>query len=321
MTAALTRLPAAQQLRETLNALVREQGLPGGQLVVHHAGETVAVCAGVAEYGTPRPVTDDTAFPVGSITKSFTATMAMILLADGDLELDAPVGLHVPGLGELGSALTVRHLLSHTGGLACGPASAEVRELSPRRYVTEHCHPENLVLPPGTGFSYSNLGYALAGLLIEEITGMSWAEAVESIVLRPLGIAPAFVHAPGDRAMATGHSVNLLAERVRPVQQSLAPAEAPAGALVMSAGDLASLGLLHVGGGRPAILPRYYADLMRRPVAEAEPFGLADGWGLGLARFHAGEHRWVGHDGNADGTACYLRIEPDAGWVVAFTCN
>jgi hypothetical protein len=57
---------------------------------------------------------------------------------------------------------------------------------------------------------------------------------------------------------------------------------------------------------------------MRCPEPAAEPFGLADGWGLGLASYDSG---WFGHDGNADGTACYLRIEPASGRVIAFTSN
>jgi hypothetical protein len=60
---------------------------------------------------------------------------------------------------------------------------------------------------------------------------------------------------------------------------------------------------------------------MRQVVPGAEPFELADGWGLGLAVFSKGNAVWVGHDGNADGTACYVRMEPVDGCVVAFTCN
>jgi hypothetical protein len=60
---------------------------------------------------------------------------------------------------------------------------------------------------------------------------------------------------------------------------------------------------------------------MRSPVPAADPFGLADGWGLGLALFREGGTEWVGHDGNADGTACYLRVDPDGGRVIALTSN
>ena len=307
-----------------LSALARKHRVPAAQLAIHHAGQTVAVEVGEVEYGTRRRITRETAVPVGSVTKSFTATAAMVLVADGDLELDAPIADHVPELGELAERLTLRQLLSHTTGLPSGPDSEDVATATVRRYLLNHCRDGDLVLPPGTGFSYSNLGFVLAGHLIELITGMSWWEAMESILLRPLGIEPAAIVGPGTgtgRPVATGHSVNVTAGRVRPVRQELAPAEAAAGALALSATDLVALGRLHLDAGDPHLLPFREAARMREPQPAAEPFGLADGWGLGFALFETDGTRWVGHDGNADGTSCYLRVDPENGWVIGFTSN
>jgi hypothetical protein len=157
------------------------------------------------------------------------------------------------------------------------------------------------------------------------VTGMPWSEAVESILLRPLGIEPVFVNLPGTtpsgRPFATGHSVNIAAGRTRPVRQSGSPGEAPAGALALSAADLVKLGSIHVGAGVPQLLPAADAEQMRKPVAGADPTGLADGWGLGLAVYQQASADWAGHDGNADGTCCYLRINPADGWVIALTTN
>jgi CubicO group peptidase (beta-lactamase class C family) len=328
----------ADRLQDLLVALVRKHRVCGAQLAIYHDDETVAIETGELEHRGGRPVTRDAAFPIGSVTKSFTATLAMILVADGDLDLDEPLGGQLPELDELGDVLTLRQLLSHTSGFASGPDSTELSSGSLRRYVADHCRRSNLVLPPGAGFSYSNMGYILAGRLIEEITGMTWAEAMESILLRPLGIAPAFIcpaaGGQGGRPVATGHSVNLALGRTQPVRQSLAAAEAPAGALAVSAADLVRLGRMHLSPGAPGVLPPDHAELMRRPVPAAEPFGLADGWGLGLALFGAAVTRpagpagaavpaadWAGHDGNADGTACYLRVDPAGGTVVALTTN
>lgn len=321
MIGVLNRPTAPALLGAEFTALAAEHGVCGAQLAVVHDDQTMTFETGELEHGTGRPVTRDTAFPIGSVTKTFTATLAMILVADGDLELDEPLGGHLPELDDLGDLLTLRHVLSHTGGLVSGVDAADLAAASPRRYVAEHCRRHNLVLPPGGGFSYSNLGYAIAGRLIEAITGMSWAEAMESILLRPLGIAPVFI--TGDTA--TGHSVNLTRGRVQPVRQSLPPAEWSAGALAVGALDLVSLGRLHVPPGRPALLPTGLAAEMRRAVPAADPFGLADGWGLGLAVFSGGgpdrTSEWVGHDGNADGTACYLRVDPAGGWIIALTTN
>jgi len=312
-------------LSDTLSGLAREHRVPGAQLAIHHQGETTAIEVGELEHRRGLEVTRDAAVPIGSITKCFTATVAMILVADGDLELDEPVAEELPELAEWGDELTLRRLLSHTSGLAAGPDAEEVAGKSSRRYLMDHCRPRDLVLSPGGGFSYSNLGYVIAGRLIEAITGMDWEEAVASILLRPLGIVPAFIEASrsvdASRPVATGHSVNRAVGRTRPVRQSLPPAEWPAGALAASALDLVALARVHLGEGMPDLLPGSVAELMRRPVPGAEPFGLADGWGLGLAVFHQGLTEWVGHDGNADGTSCHFRVDPESASVVALTSN
>jgi CubicO group peptidase (beta-lactamase class C family) len=317
---------ATDQLRARLTALAQKYSVPGAQLAVHHNGVTVAVEAGELQYGTDRPVTREAAFPVGSISKTFTAALAMILVADGDLELDTPLGTYMPELSnDLGNQLTLRQLLSHTAGFTDGPDSDDLLAASIRRYVLSYCCSQNLVIPPGTGFSYSNIGYILAGYLIETITGMSWWDAIESILLWPMRIEPTFIRSADrrrpSRLLATGHSVNTAVGRTRPVMQSLALAEAPAGGLAVSALDLVSFGLTQLGRHTPALLPIRCGELMRQPVPGVEPFGLADRWGLGLAVFQCGNTTWVGHDGNADGTACYIRVEPVDGSVVAFTSN
>lgn len=310
-------------LASTLSALASQYKVPGAQVAVHENGRTAAAEFGDLAYGAGRPVTADAAFPVGSVTKSCTATLAMILVADGDLELDAPVAEYLPELGDLGDGVTVGRLLCHTSGLAADADSDQAATASRRRYVQNHCRRRLLIQRPGAGFSYSNLGYVLAGHLIETVTGLGWHEAMESVLLRPLGIEPAFVASdrrPG-RPVATGHSVRAGLGRTRPVQQSLSAAEAPAGGLALSATDLVALASLHLAPGRPALLPAAAAQRMRRAVPRAEPFGIADGWALGLAVYRHGGTRWYGHDGNGNGTACYYRVDPVAGTVIAFTSN
>jgi CubicO group peptidase (beta-lactamase class C family) len=311
---------------ERLGVLAGRHQVPGAQLALHREGHTVLAQTGEREHRGGDAVTADTAFPIGSITKAFTATLAAQLAADDDLDLDEPVSRQLPELGELrvaggapatGPALTPRHLLSHTGGLAAGPDSAAIRAGSLRRYVTDHCRGQRLLFPPGTAFSYSNAGYVIVGRLIEVATGMSWAEAVEAILLRPLRIEAAFVtEPPTGRSVASGHSVNRSVGRVRPVRQALVGVEAPAGALAVSAADLVELALLHLAGSGD-LLPAGLAAELRAPAPGADAFGLAAGWGLGLALFGEGV---FGHDGNAFGTSCYLRASTD-GWVVALTTN
>ncbi len=310
-------------LEDRLTALARHHQVPGAQLAVHSGGMTFAVETGVLDVGTGEPFTADTAVPIGSVTKAYTATVVMLLVADGDVELDDRLGDHVPELRRAGPPCTVRQVLSHTAGLPSGPDSDQVASVTAARYLLDHCTDRTLVMPPGTDFSYSNAGYVAAGRLIETVTGMSWREAMRSVLLDPLGTVPSFIGtaAAPHRPTARGHSANKATGRTRPVRQNLAPAEAAAGALRVSALDLVALGRAHLGDGPAGLPPRELAEEMRRPVPGGDPGVLADGWGLGWALFHRGDTVWFGHDGNAQGTSCSLRADPATGTVVGFTAN
>lgn len=280
---------------------------------------------GVAEHGVRRHLITNDKIPTGSITKAFTASLAMILVSDDDLELDVPVIEYAPHLADLpndlGTRLTLRHLLSHTGGFPSDPSPEETVSL--RRYVLECCRSLGHVAQPGDGFSYSNLGYVLVGHLIELVTGLTWSDAVDAILLRPLGITPCHVAParPSDAFLVPGHSVNRMNNRVRPVEQDLPPAEAPTGALALSALDLVRFGQLHLGSAGESLISPAHLDEMHRATPAAEPFGLAHGWGLGFALFQSEQGEWFGHDGMGDGTSCHLRIDKASNTVVSLTTN
>ena len=302
-----------------LQELVTRYSVPGAQFAVYHAGQTWTWTRGVSRAGTASPMTAAAPVPVGSITKTVTAVAAMVLVADGDLELDSPLVEQVPELRELPprlrGRLTLRHVLSHTGGLPCD--SAEVRATSARRHVVDCCRGAEPLSDPGRVFSYSNIGYLIAGHAVTAVTGMTWTEAVRTLVLDPLGVRAGFVVGePVPHDLVDGHSAGR--GRVRPVLQSLSPVEVPIGGLAASALDLVALGRGLLTGDR--VLDRHARKELCTPVPGAVPFGLADGWGLGLACYGQ-DLRTVGHDGNGDGTSCHLRMNPETGTVVALTTN
>ncbi|WP_221351967.1 serine hydrolase domain-containing protein [Streptomyces beigongshangae] len=306
-------------LQESLDALARTHHVPGAHLVVDTGTEVVSVHTGTADAVRGTAFTADTAVPIGSVTKTYTAATVMLLVDDEDLGLDEAVADVLPEFRDL-PKVTVRHLLSHTAGLPTGPDSDTAAGMTASRYLSAVCTAGNALFAPGTDFSYSNAGYVAAGRLIEAVTGMTWHEAVRVLLLEPLGIEPAFLGdgAPG-RPTAGGHALNTATLAVRPARQSLAPVEAPAGALLASAHDLLTLGRALIG--RSAVLPPATAALMRRPEEGTGPGALADAWGLGAALHQQDDRWWCGHDGNAQGTSCHLRAEPRSGVVVAFTGN
>ncbi|MFI8858081.1 serine hydrolase domain-containing protein [Streptomyces prasinus] len=311
--------PLRQELQNRLDSLARAHRVPGAQLALHTGAYTLSVHTGTADALTGTPFTGDTAVPLGSVTKLGTAAAVLLLADDGDLDLDEPACELLPELRAL-PQVTIRHLLSHTAGLPTGPDSDSAAGTTATRYLSAVCTAQSALFPPGTGFSYSNAGYVAAGRLVSEVTGMTWQEALRALLLDPLGIVPAFLGdtAPA-RPAATGHALNTATGLVRPAHQNLAPVEAPAGALLASAEDLMALGRAVID--RSTVLPASVAARMRRPEPAADPGALADSWGLGLALFRQDGRVWCGHDGNAQGTSCHLRAEPDSGVVVAFTGN
>ncbi|MEU7481583.1 serine hydrolase domain-containing protein [Lentzea sp. NPDC042327] len=310
-------------LRGVLGRTALANDVPGAQLVVRCGGEAWEFEFGEERHGTGCVVRRDSKVPIGSITKTFTATLLMVLVSDGDVDLDEPVVEYLPelrqALGANADVLTARHLLSHTGGLQSELIAADDR-------AALAASVRDVVQPPGAGFSYSNTGYALVGRLIEAVTGMEWAEALRAVLLKPLGLELGFIAGAEDvTPAASGHTVNRALRLVRPVEQELTPVEAPAGGLTASAADLVELARMHLdprhGGIDPGLVTPEHLAEMRRPVPGADPFGLADGWGLGLALFRSHGAGWFGHDGTADGTSCHLRLNPASGTVVALTAN
>lgn len=313
--AARTDAIRADAIAGLLGALTTEHKVPGAQLVVRRGGETVAAEVGEQLAGSGDGVTASCAFPLGSLTKPFTATLALMLVEDGDVDLDEPLGRYLPSPVP---PITLRQVLSHTSGLASGVAEDTTMTTDPGRWVRAHCTPDSLVHRPGSAFSYSNAGYLLAGYLVEAVTGMGWAEAVTSMLLAPLGITPSFVVGPTTgRAALPGHSRGVVIR-----EQDLPEVEAAAGALALSAADLAVFARLHLGEpGLPRLLDADLLREMRADHAPDGPFGLADGWGLGWSVYRRGGRTWHGHDGTGSGTSCHLRFDAESGDLVAFTGN
>jgi len=178
------RSVADGRLQRLLTGLAHKHGVPAAQLVVTDGGRTDSAVAG--------EITAEAKFPAGSITKAFTAALAMLLVADGDLDPDDALGEHLDGLGPQVGRPTVGQVLSHTGGLPAALGADADGAGSARRYLRV-CRDAGLVQPPGQGCSYSNVGYVLTGYVVEAITGMSWWEAMETLLLDALGIDAAFV--------------------------------------------------------------------------------------------------------------------------------
>ncbi|WP_067510178.1 non-ribosomal peptide synthetase [Actinoplanes sp. TFC3] len=317
-SARISRAGQLTGLSARLAELARAHEVPGAQLAVRHQGRLIVVETGELVAGTGLPVTADTTFPVASLTKAVTALAVHLLAAGGRLDLDAPIGAYLPELSAVGPVgrVTPRQLLSHTGGLIAG-VEERVPSADRLEWVERHGDRTAVLHPPGTAFSYSDFGYVLAGRVVEVLTGMHWRTAVESTVLRPLGISVASDAQPG----AQGHVVN---GRVLTVpEQSFSAIDEPAAGLVATAADLVRLAGVHDPARSGVLAPAAAGAMLQDRTGDLAvgPFGLADGWGLGWSVYRGAGGDWNGHDGSGDGTWSHLRFDPVTGTAVALNTN
>jgi D-alanyl-D-alanine carboxypeptidase len=206
----LTPNSAAPQDRPELQKALQDivdSGFAGAQLRVNDQRGEWAGSAGVSKLGeSARPATDGL-FRIGSSTKTFTATLVLQLVADGLIGLDSPVADHLTEYG-LDRRITVRMMLQHTSGLFSftgeyyedGTIAPGIPWQGPEWVdgLLRTYRPEDLVrlalskparFEPGTDWNYSNTNYALARLLVEEVTGRPFAEEMQRRILSPLGLS------------------------------------------------------------------------------------------------------------------------------------
>ena len=163
-----------------------------GVALVADGGEIVYQGAfGLANSDWKVPNGADTRFRVGAITKQFTATLVLLLVAEGKLDLDVPIALYLPRIApEIGGKVTLHHLLGHTSGIPgpqarLGGHEALRRHLSVDEFVVRYASGP-LEFEPGTEFRHSNAGYHLLGAIVEAVTGQTYGEALRERVLAPL---------------------------------------------------------------------------------------------------------------------------------------
>ncbi|GAA0958640.1 serine hydrolase domain-containing protein [Kribbella koreensis] len=255
--------------------------------------------AGVADLDSRQPVAPDGWFRIGSVTKTFTATVVLSLVAEGLVDLDQPIEQWLPGVVPAGDGISVRRLLNHTSGLynytddLPDPAQI-VRERfdhwAPQRALALAFAHEPL-FAPGADWSYSNTNYTLLGLLIEEITGGSYADAVRARVIEPLHLHQTLV--PGDEPkLPQPHAHGYLLVDDESVDlDELNPSQAwAAGELISTAADLNKFFAALLAG---ELLPAAQLEAMLTTVGD---------YGLGIARRQLadGTVLW-GHNGGIFG--------------------
>ncbi|GEM_PF-452305 len=189
--------PRFRAVAERVMTLLAEQQVPGASLGILAEGKEEYATFGVASIETKRPVTLDTLFQIGSLTKTYTGTAIMRLREQGKIDLDAPVRTYIPDLKladqSVVAKVTIKHLLTHTGGW-WGDSFTDTGDGDDAiaRFVTEKLPTFPQIEPLGAFFSYNNSGFALLGRVIEVVTGKPYRGALADLVLQPLGVTAAY---------------------------------------------------------------------------------------------------------------------------------
>lgn len=200
-------------VQRVLDQAVREGEVPGILTQVREGGSHWFGTAGVGDTRTGRARRYEDRFRIGSITKTFTATVVLQLVAEGQLALEDTVERWLPGIvagnGHDGNTITVRQLLNHTSGVFSHthdqPALSSQESYTPDELVKiAMAHPADF--PAGAGWAYSNTNYILAGMIVEHVTGRMLADEINDRLASPLDLTGTSLPLGADPALPGPHS-------------------------------------------------------------------------------------------------------------------
>lgn len=318
-----------------LAELAERHRVPGATLGILrvHPGrddELVETAYGLLNKETGVETTTDSLFQIGSITKVWTATVAMQLVEEGLVDLDAPVANVLPELTladpDVAKEVTLRQLLTHTSGIDGDIFTDTGRgDDAIEKYVAQLSDAAQNH-PIGATWSYCNSGYTIAGRLIERLTDGTWDAAMRERLFTPLGLErtgtlpeEALLH-----RVAVGHVGD---DNTRAQAWVLPRSAAPAGLINSTVADVLAFARMHLTGGLAAdgttrVLSEESTAAMQEHQADVpDKYLLGDSWGIGWIRFDWNGRRLIGHDGTTLGQASFLRVLPDEGLAVTLLTN
>jgi CubicO group peptidase (beta-lactamase class C family) len=322
----------AQEWRDRLDTMITAHGVPGAVVGVLADGQITEIPAGVLGVRTKVPVTADSIFQLGSITKVFTATLVMQLVDEGILGLETPVAEVLPGFrvanADVGRAVTIRHLLTHTSGIDGDIFTDTGRGADCLARYVEQLETAEQVHPLGGGFSYCNTGFIILGRVVEWIVGCSWDEVVRDRLVTPLQLT-ATVTLPEEALLhraAIGHFTAAHGQPSPTREWGFPRSLGPAGGVISSVHDLLVFARAYLEGGQTRngqalVSPASVRAMTDSQVELPDLATPIDSWGLGWFRCGWREHRLFGHDGGAIGQRAYLRILPERNFAVAVLSN
>lgn len=296
-------------LQNDLDALVAA-GAPGAILLIRNGNHTTRLTAGLADVTRKRPMRPADRFRIASVTKSYTASVVLQLIAEGKLALSDSVEGRLPKLVPNGKRITIRQLLNHTSGLfelesdrqIMKPYYAgELDHYWSMRQLVQRAVTHKPLFAPGTQHSYSNTNYVVAGLIVEAVTGNSFGAELRSRIFQPLHLDQTSYPTTPRMPTPYAHGYTVLGEQAGFDITHFSPSLFPAsGAIISSVGDVADFYRALLSGRllRPELLKAMTTTVRTGPLDAATG---ATGYGFGLMRWSTACGAAWGHDGGVPG--------------------
>ena len=325
-------VPTLQAFGEEIAADVEADGVGAITVALARDGDVLWSGAyGWADPGDSVPATRETIYRTGSISKSVTAVLLAILADAGTVTLETPLSDLVPEIERLqdrpeGADPDLRQVASHTAGFAREPglpgaASGPIEGWTAR--ILESIPTTRYRSPPGTEYSYSNIGFGILGLALERASGEPFMQEVEARIFEPLGMTGStFVigDALGPR-LSTGHANGRdgQVDTERPTLEHAGRGyKVPNGGVYSTVDDLAAFAAGVMGRGGRSLL----SDSMRARVLSVQmPENPESGYGLGFSINTVDDRTFAGHGGSVAGYTAHLLFEPATGLTVVLLRN
>jgi CubicO group peptidase (beta-lactamase class C family) len=318
-TLALSQSSLDSAVAEYVKAEMERQHIPGLALLVTRDGKVVrSEGFGLANVELQVPVKPETIFQSGSVGKQFTATAVMMLVEVGKIGLNDPLTKYFPEAPPSWKNVTVRELLSHTGGFGDYPKDFNFRKDWTEPQLLKLVESIPLAYPPGTKWEYSNLGYLTLGILIHRVSGEFYGDFLRQRIFQPLGMQATRIISEADIVPNRAAGYRLVKGELKN-QEWVAPAmnTTADGSLYFSIVDLSRWDAALYEG---KLLKRSSFDLMWTPVKLKNGQSNKAGYGFGWFIEERNGHRCIHHDGSWQGFETAIdRYVDDRLSVVALT--
>jgi CubicO group peptidase (beta-lactamase class C family) len=323
--------PIDPALARFVRERMRATGTPGVAVGVLHKSRAYAQGFGVRSIEAPDPVDEETLFQIGSTTKTFTAAAIMRLVERKELDLDVPVRRYIKQLKlkdpDVTKNVTLRHLLTHTGGWVGDFFPAMGRGDDAVARLVDGLAKIPQLTPLGEVWHYNNAGFVLAGHVLEKVTGQTYEQAIKELLFDPLGMKRSFFFADEAVAyrVAAGHVARTFKSRHHDIAQpwALDRSSGPAGAIIADVIDQLRWAQFNMGDGRAPngkrLLRKSSLRLMQTPQAPAG--SIADHVGISWLLSDVDGARLVAHGGTTNGHLSAFDMVPERGFAVTVLTN